>query len=233
MAPDLKRRFDAESLLYFNTGLFNAEWRIAREQLRLQAATLGVLHSAANLASHNIPRGFPFRLDKLTPEDRTALYEWQERESSARGARDAFATGIILFLDNLLKGVLRFYRRIDGLPKQFSSGVNGISTDRIFRFTGNNVRHFDEWCAPTHEIARKDDAYEAVCAIATVVGRPVPKFEELSVMATNWAWPVIATVSGGTFEGLIVHVRAFLDELIANAGLQNDELVLAEVAKER
>jgi len=66
-----------------------------------------------------------------------------------------------------------------------------------------------------------------------VLGRPVPAYAELSVMAENWAWPVLHATGGGTFAWLLAKVRACMDEVIRAVGMDNDPLVLDEIAKER
>ncbi len=215
------------------TRLFNAAWRIAREQVRQQQPTLQVLYNAARSAADAHPGAFPVQLDKFVPEDEATIRQWWDAHLTTFGARDAYASAIVLFVDGTLKAMLRYYGMIPSVPKKFKSGFNGVSTDLIFRYVGNNVRHFDEWAAPTHQIPHRRQAYAAVTAIATVLGRPVPDKKSLSVMATNCAWAVIATISGRTFDKLIALVREFMDELLVTTGLENDPLILSEIAKER
>jgi hypothetical protein len=220
----------AETLV--TTQLFNAAWRIGREQLRQQHATLQVLYDAARLAADSHPGAFPVQLDKFVPEDEPTIRQWWEEHLTTLGARDAYGSAIVFFIDGTLRAMLRFYRMIPDVPRKFKSGFNGVTTDRIFRYTGNNVRHFDEWVAPTHQIPHHKRAYAAVTAIAKVLGKPVPDKKHLSVMATNCAWAVIATISERKFEKLIAFVREFMDELLVNTGLESDPLVLAEIARE-
>jgi hypothetical protein len=46
------------------------------------------------------------------------------------------------------------------------------------------------------------------------------------VWAANWAWPILAKISGGTFDGLIRIVVDAMEEMLANAGETKNEYVL-------
>lgn len=219
------------------TAQFRAAWCRGREQLRNQQPTLSMLFDAAKFASDSHP-GAPPDVTNMTEERQQEFYAWWTQHLTALGARDAYASAIVFFVDSVLKGVLRFYDLIPGATRDFKSGLNGISTPEVFRHTGNNVRHFEEWIhlmgrpRKKREEATVNMAYDTVVAIATVLSRPVPVREHLTLMATNCAWAVLAVISNKRFEGLLSVLRDFMDELIAKTGLQNDPQVLAEVAKE-
>jgi hypothetical protein len=212
-------------------GLFTTAWRIAREQLRQQASTMGELFAQAQAANAErpIPRPPP---PVMTDKDWDDMADFFERNGRATGARDAYASAVVLFIDGVLKLLRRFYDRIPDVPKAFSVNVNGLTVFDIFRAIGNNVRHYEEWRAPTHLIPRAEQAYWAVTTIAVLVGREVPARDGLAVMAANWAWPVLHATGGGTFAGLLAKVRECSDELLHNVGREDDPLVLAEIAKE-
>lgn len=212
--------------------LFSTAWRIGWERFRQQRPTLQTLFDAARESNDALSGAPPVRLGQMTDESYATLLRWWEDDGTSRGARDAYASAVVLFVDDTLKATLKFYNRIPKINLNFNSNINGVTTPEVFRLTSNNVRHHDEWIAPTHQIPAADQAYKAVTAICTVVDRPVPKKGGLSVMAANWAWPVLAVVSGDrSFEGLMAKIGEFMDELLLKTGLESDPHVLAEKAK--
>jgi hypothetical protein len=213
--------------------LFAGMWRLARERLRQQDETLSILFAAAADAATSHP-GFP-KLDpeSMSVEDWDAFRNFFEQSGKATGTRDAYSTALTMVIDDVLKMTRQFYDRIPDAPMAFGVRVNGKDLFDIFRAVGNNVRHHQEWLAPTDQIPKAKQAYWAVETIAIVVGREVPPFDGLSVMASNWSWPVLHAIGNGTYDGLLVKIRQCMDELIRNVGRENDPSVLAEVARQR
>jgi len=212
--------------------VFTTSWRIARERLQQQQNTLAFLFAAAEQANSERPTLQPYSTE-MTEADWDRFRAFFEESGIATGARDAYATAVVMVIDDILKTFWEFYDRIPGVPKTFCVGVNGVDIFTIFRAVGNNVRHYLDWRRPTHQIERPKPAYANVRTIATVVGRSAPDYAELSVMAVNWAWPVLHAAGGGTFAGLLAKVRECMDEVIHVVDMHNDPLVLDEIAKER
>lgn len=200
----------------YEAQLFEVVQRRAREQLYAQQETLRLLFDRARDANEAQPLFPPVRLDRLTDEEVQALSDFFDQDGRARGARDAFATAVVIFFDLMFKELRTFYRRI---PQRapVTAGVNGIDLGTIFRHTANNVRHYLDWRVPPSQLTNADQAVAAATTIATLLGRELPTRDTVAVYASNWAWPVIAKISGRTFEGLVQLVECSLDEMLSNA----------------
>lgn len=200
----------------YEAQLFEVVQRQARDQLAAQWETLRLLFDRAREASDALPTFPEVRLDRLTEEEKHALSDFFDRDGRARGARDAFATAIVSFFDLMFKELHMFYNRI---PRRapITVGVDNIDLGTIFRHTANNVRHYLDWRVPPSRLTHPDMAVAAATTIARLMDRDPPTRETVAVWANNWAWPVLAKISGRNFDVLMEMVESALNEMLSNA----------------
>jgi len=196
--------------------LFEVVQRHALEQLSAQSETLRLLFDRARDANDALPSFPPVQLDRLTEEERQALSDFFDQDGRARGARDAFATALVVFLDLIFKELRIFYNRIPGRA-QVTVGIDGIDLGTILRHTANNLRHYLDWRVPHSQLTHAEKAVAAATTIAKLMGKEEPTRETVAVWANNWAWPVLARISGRSFDGLTDIVNAALGEMLSNA----------------
>ncbi|MGA8574230.1 MAG: hypothetical protein WB609_00895 [Candidatus Cybelea sp.] len=196
--------------------LFETVQRRALEQLSAQGDTLRLLFDRAREANDALPQFPPVQLDRLNEEERQALSDFFDQDGRARGARDAFATAIVIFFDLMFKELRIFYNRI---PERahVAVGVDGIDLGTIFRHTANNLRHYLDWRVPPSQLTHAEKAVAAAATIAKLMSRDEPTRETVAVWANNWAWPVLAKISGRSFDGLKEIVEEALSEMLSNA----------------
>jgi hypothetical protein len=197
--------------------IFEAFLNRARRQLSLQQDVLRLLFDRAKDANDATPPFPDIRLDRLTDEEIAVLSQYRDKHDGDKGARDAYATAIVIFIDTMLKELATFYERIPSVERGLTVGVDGTDLGTIFRLTANNVRHYLDWRVHFSKLTHRDQAIEAAKMIATLTGKDEPTLETVAVYADNWAWPILAKISGRTFEGLVEIVGRFMDEMLSNA----------------
>lgn len=167
----------------------------------------------------------------MTEEQAQALSDFFETDSAARGARDAYATAVVMFVDDMLKMIRSFYSKIPEIEQTLTVRIDGIDLPTIFRHAANNVRHYLDWRVPPHQLQRPDQAVATATTIAVLMGKAVPTRENVSVWASNWAWPILHKISGATFDGLVRLLARCMDEMLENSGMSEHELVAADLEK--
>ena len=108
-------------------------------------------------------------------------------DGAARGARDAYSTAIVMFLDDSFKMLASFYERIPDVERNLAVRVEGIDLPKIVRDAANNVRHYQGWRVPAKDLLRPELALVNATTIATPMGKAPPNRETVSVWAANWA----------------------------------------------
>ena len=196
--------------------LFEVILMKARRQLSAQRDVLRLLFDRAKDANDATPVLPDVRLDRLNEEEIAALSKYFDKYDGDKGARDAFATAIVIFFDTMFKELRMYYRRIPGIEPA-TVGVDRLDLGTIFRHTANNVRHYLDWGVPPSRLMHADQATAAAKTIATLVGKDEPTRETIAVYADNWAWPILAKISGRTFEGLVEIVERCMAEMLTNA----------------
>lgn len=196
--------------------LFEVVQKQALDQLSARRGTLELLFDRAREASDALPEFPQIQLDRLTKDEMQALSGFFDQDGRARGARDAFATAIVIYFDLMFNELCVFY---DHIPKRapLTVGIEGIQLGTIFRHTANNVRHYLDWRTPPSSLIKPGRAVEAATTIAKLMNTEVPTRETVAVWANNWAWPVLAKISGRSFEPLIDLVKSAVSEMLSNA----------------
>lgn len=198
--------------------LFSAAWCLAWQQLSQQRDALRVLFNAAKKADGEIPRFRNINLNEMTGEEQVELSAYIDASSAARGTREAYATAVVMFFDSQLKEVTKLYRRIPGVDRNLKVHVEGIDIATIFAHAANNVRHHNDWRVPAKYLSNPRAAVANATTIATLMGKPAPTVDTVSLWAGNWAWPIIQrTCSHGTFDDLLAVIVAAMNELMTNA----------------
>lgn len=197
---------------------FTSTWLVAWQQLSQQYNVMRELFEAARAANHRIPKPPALLTSMMMDEAKDQVVrDYFSDDGAARGARDAYATAIVMLLDDALKPLKVFYDRIPDV-EDLNVRVEGIDLPTIFRDVANNVRHYRDWRVPPQQLARPETAVANATTIATLMGRPSPTRDDVSLWANNWAWPILARVSEETFDGLMRLVVASMDEMLDNAG---------------
>lgn len=218
LVPDTLRKVQAQ--------LFASAWRIVWQQLSQQREVLRYLYNAAQTANTALPKPPIFNRADLTDEEAQALQDFFDDDGAARGARDAFATAIVMFLDDSFKMLTSFYERIPDIERNLAVRVEGIDLPKIVRDAANNVRHYQDWRVPAKDLLRPELALANATTIAALMGKAPPIRKTVSVWAANWAWPILAKISGGTFNGLASAVLSAMEEMLENAHETESEHVI-------
>jgi hypothetical protein len=123
-----------------DTGGFVQIWCVGWRDLRQQHDVLKMLYEQVARNDGSLPVPQPERaLD--------AHLRWLDELETSIGARDAYATAVVMFVDDLLKRVYGAYKAVPG-PEPLTAGLRGVPLHRLFKATGNNVRHYQDWNKP-------------------------------------------------------------------------------------
>jgi len=193
-------------------------WRLSWRTLRQQRPVLRVLYQevVANSLSPAMLEVFRGPVQEM----------WKRLDmgETAIGARDAYATAVVMVVDDLLKRAFGAYKAVPGAPLPLTVGCNGVDMPTVFRVAGNNVRHYQGWVEPLTSGAPGN-----ICKLAKLLGHPQLDREYYSNYAANLAWMVLVTVGGDSYDAFEERVRASLDEMIDKLDLRSNVLIRHEL----
>src|SRR5665213_2450060 len=121
-------------------------WRGAWRELRQQHDLLKLLYEQVALNAGARPAR-PTGDALETPHGLSEQLQWVEAVETSQGARDAYATAVVMLVDDLLKRVYGAYKAVPG-PEPLNVGLRGVPLHRLFKAAGNNVRHYQDWDKP-------------------------------------------------------------------------------------
>ncbi len=81
--------------------------------------------------------------------------------------------------------------------------AEGFGIPAIFDDAGNNARHYQDLKVPPESLTTPEPIFRDSRMIAMMIGRITPDAANVPLWTVNFAWPFVATVSGGSFGGLI------------------------------
>lgn len=162
----------------------------------------------------------PQRLDSITPEQGLALSEFAEAQRKAEGARDAYATALVVYFDGLLKTLWIYFKKVPEVNQELTVGVRGIALGKIIHEAANNARHYIDWKLPGDMTRRQRRQSASTCrTIAAVLDKELPEPMDIARFGFNYSWEILVRLGGGTFDGLLAIVARYQDEMISNAGV--------------
>lgn len=129
------------------TANFVQIWRVGWRDLRQQHDVLNLLYEQvatnANTRLSHSP-GLALGIPTVPSEQ----LQWVEAIETSIGARDAYATAVVMFVDDLFKRVHGAYKTVPG-AQPLTAGLRGVALHRLFKAAGNNVRHYQEMMTST------------------------------------------------------------------------------------